>query len=695
MNNKILYSVFQMYAQILSQARACRNIFVLILFLPAAANAIPLPDSQQNFTQYKAIATPEIGNDAANSRPIAVSAAATESGNFHLQVRTGTLDAPMDAYLAISAPSLAGDTLLIFSADGTLQPMTDVLTPWKASITSIDEAPLDGISLNNIPVGNYNFYLLLAPAGSSDPLQGDYYLWSSSLALTAAKDSPPAASALALDKTTLLMGDSITLNHESLRANTPVNVTFDDGADLDVTIVATPTVDGEVIVATPPLITDDAPYLRSGSVNIVLDSTVETAAFFIVEPPELPGTVPGAITSKVLQFNLDKLQTSLDNIASLSAEEQATMATVTSAIQSQMQIVQQQIAQIDNQFVSVEINNETVVLGDDELRMSDRLMLGQILSVSDQYSLTTAKSAQAKFFKSAEAKSLSRNDQERLEELERTLNSIKENADAFMTESLDDIKNVGIPGTKVLVGGTSVVLGVVAITTSSVPIGLAAAGTAAFAVVIHTTGTMTTALLIGPTIDAVKGRTADLAQAGRDGLNEVIDGFTSLGLTFLGSAKWEGANLTSLIALLRDTVAGQEATTDLICNTQQPKQLPKLLAKALEGSFCPAPIPTNPTNIAGVWDTSYGDMTFPDVTAGSLRAPYTKENGVIIGNLNGQELVGHWVEGESRRTCQSQLEGSDHWGKIVFTFNSNSTEFSGTWGYCEEAPTRGWTGTKK
>lgn len=686
MNNKILYSVFQMYAQILSQARSCRNIFVLILFLPAAANAIPLPDRQQNFTQYKAIATPEIGNDAANSRPIAVSAAATESGNFHLQVRTGALDAPMDAYLAISAPSLAGDTLLIFSADGTLQPMTDVLTPWKASITSIDEAPLDGISLNNIPVGNYNFYLLLAPAGSSDPLQGDYYLWSSSLALTAAKESPPAASALALDKTTLLMGDSITLNHSSLQANTPVNVTFDDGADFDVTIVATPTVDGEVIVATPPLITDNAPFLRSGSVNIALDSTVDTAAFFIVEPPELPGTVPGAITSKVLQFNLDKLQTSLDNIASLSAEEQATMATVTSAIQSQMQIVQQQIAQIDNQFVSVEINNETVVLGDDELRMSDRLMLGQILSVSDQYSLTTAKSAQAKFFKSAEAKFLSRNDQERLEELERTLNSIKENANNLAENTLNSIKNVGVPGTKVLANGLTVGLGLVALTTSSAPVAIAAGGTAALIIVIQTTGMTTTALLLEPSIDAVKGRTADLAQAGGNALDEALDGFTSLGLTFLGTAKWVGSGISSFAGLARDALAGQTATAELVCNTQQ--------TNTANTEFCTL---FQPTGIAGNWSTSFGTATFPDVSSGNLRASYSNrpnDNGRIIGTLNDNVLAGIWVEDDTAKRCETTRDGSFNWGAVNFVFNADFSTFSGTWGVCEASPSSGWAGTK-
>lgn len=691
MNNKILYAASLVYTQILDQAQKYRNIFALLLLLPTAGNAIPLPDSQQRVSQYKAITTAEIGNDAASSRPIAVSAAATESGNFHLQVRTGTLDAPMDAYLAISAPALAGNTLLIFSADGALRPMTNVLTPWKTSITHLDEAPLDGISLNNIPVGNYTFYLLLAPAGSSDPLQGNYYLWSSTLSLTATKDAPPAASALTLDKTTLLMGDSITLNHSSLSANTPVNVTFDDGADLNVTITATPTVDGKVTVATPPLIIDNAPYLRSGSVNVALDSTAETAAFFIVEPPELPNTVPGTITSKVLQFNLDKLQASLDNIATLSAEEQATMAVTTSAIQSQIQIAQQQIVQIDNQFASIELNNEAVVLGNDELRMSDRMLLGQILSISDQYSTTPAKSAQKKFLKAAQAKLLSRKDQERLEELERKLSSIKENANNFAENTLNSIKNVGIPGTKVLVGGTSIVLGVVAIKVGG-SLGLAAAGTAAFIVVIHTTGTMTTALLVDPTIDSIKGRIPDLAQAGRDGLNEVVDGFTSLGLTFLGSAKWVGANLTSLAALTRDTLTGQKATTDLICNTQQPKQLPQSLAKAFEGSFCPAPIAGN---IAGVWNTTYGDMTFPNVSSGNLRAPYTGEKGTIIGNLSSSKLTGHWVEDASARKCTSQMEGSFYWGKMTFTFNSGFTTFNGTWGYCEEAPARSWTGTKK
>jgi len=685
MNNKILYSVSQVYAQTLCHARRHLNIFSLFLFLPAAANAIALPDSQQRFSQYKAITTAEIGNSAANSRPIAVSAAATESGDFHLQVRTGTLDAPMDAYLAISAPSLVGNTLLIFSADGSLRPMTNVLTPWKTSITHLDEAPLDGVSLNNIPAGNYTFYLLLAPAGSSDPLQDDYYLWSSALTLTATKDSPPAASALVLDKTTLLMGDSITLNHSSLRANIPVNVTFDDGADLDVTIAATPTVDGEVTVATPPLTTNNPPYLRSGSVNIALDSTLETAAFFIAELPELPNIIPGEITSKVLQLSIDQLQTSLDDIASLSTEEQATMAVTTSAIQSQLQIVQQQIAQIDNQLVSVEINNETIILGEDELKISDRLMLGQMLAISKQSSSTLAKNTQAKFLTINE---------ENLAEIKRIAKDLQENTSQRVDDVITKTKNISKNGAKLFISSITVPLGGVSLLKKGAT-ALAANGHAVFVVVYNGTATLIATQYTELSAAAIKARDINYSQVENDIYNNIKSVFTDNGLTFAGAYKWAGQTAASLLSFIKGVKDGHDATNGLICNTQKPKQLPQSLAKAFEGSFCPAPIPTNPTNIAGVWDTSFGDMTFPDVTAGSLRAPYTKENGVIIGNLNGQELVGHWVEGESRRTCSSQMEGSDHWGKIVFTFNSDSTEFSGTWGYCEDSPTRSWTGTKK
>lgn len=96
--------------------------------------------------------------------------------------------------------------------------------------------------------------------------------------------------------------------------------------------------------------------------------------------------------------------------------------------------------------------------------------------------------------------------------------------------------------------------------------------------------------------------------------------------------------------------------------------------------------------IGGTWKTSYGQMTFPDVLSGSVEAPYTEDGGRIIGTINGTVLSGHWIENGSAHKCQSPKDGSYYWGRVTYTFNQDFSEFSGTWGYCSNAPTKKWTG---
>ncbi len=102
----------------------------------------------------------------------------------------------------------------------------------------------------------------------------------------------------------------------------------------------------------------------------------------------------------------------------------------------------------------------------------------------------------------------------------------------------------------------------------------------------------------------------------------------------------------------------------------------------------------NAEGIGGVWSTSEGKMTFPDVSSGSVRAPYTYDQGRIIGSIAGHVLTGYWVEAGSSQKCKYQKDGSYHWGRVEFTFNADFTEFSGTWGYCEEAFRASWGGSK-
>ncbi len=664
------------YLQMLGYIQTQQRIWSLciwLLFYPVMANALSLPDNQQAMTPYVAAATTALGNDAASTYPIAISSAATERGNFHLQVRTGALDAPMDAYFAIQANPLLSNTPLILTEDDSLQPLSGKLKPWKTNVDNIDDAPFDGIALSNLPVGDYTFYLLLVPAGSDNPLQNNYYLWTATMALTAQKDSLPPEDALILDKSTIFMGDQITLFHPTISANIPLTITFDDGSDYSVTITATPTEEGQVSVNAPLLINAQAPYLRSGSVNVTLAGVAESAAFFIVEPPELPGTRPGEITEMILQSNLDSLQDTLDSIATLNNEEQAAMAESVAVIQAQKEIVSAQISQISNQFAHIEMDSETVILQRDELIMIDRLMLMHLLSISAQYSPILTINSRAKQLSI---------DQDGLEQIKRQIADIRANANGLAENTLNAIKNVGIPGTKVLAAGITTGLGLVALGAST-PVATAAAGTAALVVVVHTTGMFTTTLFLQPSIDAAKGRRTDFSQAAIDAFNEVRAGFKSLGLTFLGAAKWTGQTFASLEGLLGDISTGYNAAIKLACNTQQ--------TNSFSLDFCAL---FQSASIGGSWTTTYGTMTFPEIRSGTLRAPYTNEKGVIIGTLNGQILSGIWVEPSSAQKCTSERDGSFYWGVVNFEFNANNTRFSGSWDYCGTSSTRAWTGTK-
>jgi len=99
------------------------------------------------------------------------------------------------------------------------------------------------------------------------------------------------------------------------------------------------------------------------------------------------------------------------------------------------------------------------------------------------------------------------------------------------------------------------------------------------------------------------------------------------------------------------------------------------------------------TSIGGVWKTTYSEMTFPDVTSGSMRAPYKSDGGRILGTIAGHVLTGHWVEIGSASKCKSQKDGSYYWGKVEYTFSADFTQFDGAWGYCDAAPDMKWTGT--
>lgn len=97
-------------------------------------------------------------------------------------------------------------------------------------------------------------------------------------------------------------------------------------------------------------------------------------------------------------------------------------------------------------------------------------------------------------------------------------------------------------------------------------------------------------------------------------------------------------------------------------------------------------------SIEGTWGSSEGDITFRQ-NGSKVSGRYSQDNGEIIGRIKGSDLDGYWIEDHSDKRCGSQKNGRYFWGKIQWRFDGD--RFSGKWGYCEDSPSRQWTGQRK
>ncbi|MDP8993562.1 MAG: hypothetical protein M3N07_01045 [Pseudomonadota bacterium] len=117
----------------------------------------------------------------------------------------------------------------------------------------------------------------------------------------------------------------------------------------------------------------------------------------------------------------------------------------------------------------------------------------------------------------------------------------------------------------------------------------------------------------------------------------------------------------------------------------------------------PAVAAAQAADISGHWETTYGPLVFTvtdirdaqgNVTGKAAEAPYRSEGGTVAGELRGSNLDGYWHEPHSSERCATERRGTFYWGRIRFTFNPAADAYEGVWGYCDETPERGWTGTR-
>jgi hypothetical protein len=104
------------------------------------------------------------------------------------------------------------------------------------------------------------------------------------------------------------------------------------------------------------------------------------------------------------------------------------------------------------------------------------------------------------------------------------------------------------------------------------------------------------------------------------------------------------------------------------------------------------PQPSQPMyGLSGGWNTSEGVVTFRQNGA-DLSGSYPTDHGELVGRLGGNVYDGYWIEDASGQRCQQPMNGRFYWGRVHFVFEAD--RFTGQWGYCNEAPSRAWTGSR-
>jgi outer membrane protein OmpA-like peptidoglycan-associated protein len=95
--------------------------------------------------------------------------------------------------------------------------------------------------------------------------------------------------------------------------------------------------------------------------------------------------------------------------------------------------------------------------------------------------------------------------------------------------------------------------------------------------------------------------------------------------------------------------------------------------------------------ILGVWDAKGHGILEMRLVEGKFEGEYTSDGGRLLGEFVSDTVFeGWWVEDNSRRSCDREKAGSDHWGALRIEFESSDRDaFTAQWRYCGEDEWRG------
>ena len=152
------------------------------------SSKIPIPNSQQVF-EYNPVVNPVTDNkQVANNKPFSVGD--LRNKKVYMKVSLPEFEKPVDVYVGIYPVALTPDTIFVVHSTGNLVavPLSlsnwlDLIPKWRSNTNNpgtvdINQTVFGGapINLDDLPPGDYYFYVLVQPANTKI-LEDNFYLW--------------------------------------------------------------------------------------------------------------------------------------------------------------------------------------------------------------------------------------------------------------------------------------------------------------------------------------------------------------------------------------------------------------------------------------------------------------------------------------------------------------------------------------
>jgi outer membrane protein OmpA-like peptidoglycan-associated protein len=105
-----------------------------------------------------------------------------------------------------------------------------------------------------------------------------------------------------------------------------------------------------------------------------------------------------------------------------------------------------------------------------------------------------------------------------------------------------------------------------------------------------------------------------------------------------------------------------------------------------------------PTEILGIWYSDSGGIIELQREGDQVSGHYRGGEGTLVGEFaEADRFEGFWIKDRSRKSCDTEKQGSDHWGGMRLEFDSPELDsFTGYWRYCNEKEDRGsWSQARR